>query len=577
MPSRLPVLFTLAVVAAIAAVGIVTHSEPGDGLWFGMHAEFLPFLPVLVVGLLIAWRTRPTDAQLAPAQLSDFLMLTVVGVAAAFSAGRVWLLVVGEPVVYHDEASYLLQAETFAAGRLTADGLPDAPQLLDQMHVVSDEVRFSRYFPGTAIWLAPWAAIGLPRLGQVVAHVVASLLVALTGREIGSRRAGLIAGLAFGLSPGLTVFSSHLLAHHPTLIGLTLFLWQLFVALRTGHLRSFAIAAIGLSAAMICRPMTAAGFALPFGVVLLRHAVHRGQWQPLAAMAAPIVAGLGLLGLHDVSTTGELLTTPYSVYNARHSPRHVYGFGNGTRGDAAAALADRGRRLAEYDQWAANLDASLAIDNVATRCEASLRLTLGVVPLLVALGIVLATPPLRRVDGPLPLLVASIGSLHLVHVPYWFVGIDDWHYVLESAVPWCLIAGLATEALAGWRPLGRWWLSVLAVAAVLNQTSLPPVWYGEQSLSLARDAFSISRYRDLGTFLDSYRDGRPTVVAIRKDPTQIHFDYVRNGVSLDDAVVVLHLRTLNEIPTIERLFPDRRIVVLDQTQPRDKQLTVVRP
>src|SRR5271155_19137 len=31
------------------------------------------------------------------------------------------------------------------------------------------------------------------------------------------------------------------------------------------------------------------------------------------------------------------------------------------------------------------------------------------------------------------LIAASVVSLHVVHVPYWFVGIMGWHYVLETA------------------------------------------------------------------------------------------------------------------------------------------------
>jgi len=54
------------------------------------------------------------------------------------------------PPAYHDEYSYLFQAETFARGRVTNDRFEAAPELFDQMHILNDlPGKFvSRYFPG---------------------------------------------------------------------------------------------------------------------------------------------------------------------------------------------------------------------------------------------------------------------------------------------------------------------------------------------------------------------------------------------------------------------------------------------
>ena len=75
---------------------------------------------------------------------------------------------------------------------------------------------------------------------------------------------------------------------------------------------------------MLCRPMTAAGFALPFGVVFvaklwttLTRSASEGHTssgprlrfglvsKPLLAMAVPLVAGFLVLAIHNRAITGS--------------------------------------------------------------------------------------------------------------------------------------------------------------------------------------------------------------------------------------------------------------------------------
>jgi hypothetical protein len=162
------------------------------------------------------------------------------------------------PPAYHDEYSYLFQAKTFLAGHLSFPS-HEAPRLFDQMHVLNEGRFASRYFPGTGMWMAPFVACDRPYWGHWFAGALTAFLIFWTGRELGGDGAGLVAGFLTAVSPGMALFGNLLLAHQPTLMGLSLFLMA-FIRLRNRARIGYALlAGIGLTFAMLCRPMTAAG------------------------------------------------------------------------------------------------------------------------------------------------------------------------------------------------------------------------------------------------------------------------------------------------------------------------------
>lgn len=173
------------------------------------------------------------------------------------------------PPAYHDEYSYQLQAQTYLAGRLSYASHPTAARLFDQMHVVNEGRFASRYFPATGLFVAPWLWLGWPLLGHWLAGAATAVLVFGIGRELSNNGTGFVAGMLTAMSPGMALYGNLMLAHHPTLLGLSFFAWSFLRWLRCGNVRDVAWAGVGLSWAMLCRPMTAAGFALPFGIVFV--------------------------------------------------------------------------------------------------------------------------------------------------------------------------------------------------------------------------------------------------------------------------------------------------------------------
>src|SRR5207237_6153132 len=88
------------------------------------------------------------------------------------------------PPAYHDEYSYLFQAETFLAGRVSFPS-HEAARLFDQMHVVNEGRFASRYFPGTGLWMAPFVALGHPYWGPWLAGALCAVLMFWFGRGLG--------------------------------------------------------------------------------------------------------------------------------------------------------------------------------------------------------------------------------------------------------------------------------------------------------------------------------------------------------------------------------------------------------
>ncbi|HAW30053.1 MAG TPA: hypothetical protein DCY03_18335, partial [Planctomycetaceae bacterium] len=255
-------------------------------------------------------------------------------------------------------------------------GHADAPELFDQVHVLNEGKMASRYFPGTGLWLAPFVAWGHPYRAYWLAGALTTFFIFWAGRELAGNGVGLLAGLIVALSPGMAIFSNLLLAHHPTLVGLSAFLFFFLRMQRTRSFRDALLAGVGLAFGMLCRPMTAAGFALPFGIWLgvevvrwcLPRVNHKATDSATEKSVVPQITGLaiplacGLIGLffYNQSITDSGWKMPYQLYTDLYTPRHVYGFDNVVRGEQKLGP----KVLENYDKWAENLTPALAAQNV---------------------------------------------------------------------------------------------------------------------------------------------------------------------------------------------------------------------
>lgn len=526
------------------------------------------------------------------------------------------------PPAYHDEFSYLLQARTYLSGRWSLPGNSERPELFDQVHVLNEGAFASRYFPGTGAWMAPFVAAGHPYWAPRIAACLAALCLLAAGCELGGLRLGFLAGLLTALSPGIALFSNLLLAHLPTLVGLGVFLAAMLRFMRKPKWPWALTAGIGLSFAMLCRPMTAAGFALPFGVWMLVWATRstgtslRSRAGAVAAMGVPLVAGFALMAAQNQEVTGDWRTSPYQQYTEIYTPRHVFGFDNVVRGERRLGP----KVLEEYDRWAENLTPALAVRNVFHRIVASGQWTLGLVPLLMS-GVVFCGLT-RHEDARWKWIGLSILSLHAVHVPYWFDGIMHWHYVFETAPLLLLLtAGATCTLLRAWRDEGRsmlsvWWLGLLmmalatayvsgdffvlfsltaaaALATAAAASMGPPnrrpdrrlaagltvlaaafggaMWFSPAPLwPLARLDAAISEIGFSRMKYAAFRDrtrraahGRAALVLVVPDAADRHIDYVTNDDGLDARVLIGRYPKDGDVASVARAFPERAMLVFD--------------
>jgi hypothetical protein len=290
---------------------------------------------------------------------------------------------------------------------------------------------------------------------------------------------------------------------------------------------------------------------LQFGLVSLN----------LLAMAVPLVVGFVVLGIHNKALTGSVMMTPYQTFTDIYTPRHVYGFYNKTRGEQHLSP----RVLENYDRWAEDLTPALAVENSKNRLIASWQWTVGLVPLLAATVVFVLTGSSR--DRRWCLIFTAIVSLFAVHVPYWFVGMFNWHYVFETGPLWCLVLGATTDTLGrAWLATERprmvvWWSAVVFSAVAVNLFEFAPLWYPSKlELAVENVAFSRLRYQAFNELLQREVRDRPALVLIEADPSDRHIDYVVNEPSLS-ADVLRGRFPVAEWP-LERIaaeFPDRAL------------------
>jgi hypothetical protein len=513
-----------------------------------------------------------------------FGLFCAMGVATSAIVGWDWQNL---PLSIHDEYSYLFQARTYLAGRLAFPSHPTVPHMFDQMHVLNEGTFVSRYFPLVGLWIAPWLAIGRPMWGHWFANGLCAGLMFLIGQRLRDRWTGVVAGSLCGLCCGMAIFSNMLVAHHPGLVGLLLFLYAWIRGRDSGSRTWLAISGAALAAAMLCRPMTAAGFAAPFGVATAidwlwgrRTAITGGGTRNFTsrtldavALGSPLLVGFGLLAGYNLATTGSAWTTAYQLYTDTYTPRHRFGFYNVSRGEKRVGP----RVIDAYDRWARELTPESSLSVAFHRLHISLRLTLGVIPLAMSAVVGLVLWP--WIGWNTRLIGAAILSMHVAHVPYWFDGLFNYHYVFETGVLWLLWFSVVSRLL--WQrwtqqlQFGRqfWWLGLLATAATLAYTSAPPWWGSYLNLASNMRLYSATRYVRFQNEIERGVRSRPALVLVNPDPADIHGELINNHPGLTgDVLIGRYLPKEYSLEQVRAAFPDRTFYLYDQRSDRLQRL-----
>jgi len=460
------------------------------------------------------------------------------------------------PPAYHDEFSYLLQARTFLAGRLSWPAMTIQPDLFHQVHVLNRPTTASRYFPWTGLWMAPFVALGYPSFGHWLAGAIACVFLHRSLCHMMEFRWAVVGGLLIAASPGLAAFSNLLLAHHPTMMALSVFLWAFLRFMDRCHVGDAVVGGIALSLAMLGRPMTAAGFALPFGIWLLvamirqqwtRRSESPKTWSPariLAGFGIPLLLGFGALALMNHAITGNWMKSAYQLYTDTWTPRHRYGFGNA---NIDPSLPES-KVLQSYDNWAVNLTIAKAKSNIEQRLLYSLRWTLGIAALSFCMISSLSSCLSFR-DHRAFLLLCSVLALHAVHIPYWYDGIMHWHYVFETAPLLIMLAtfGLrsASRTLQTWlgTRLSSLWLTSLVLASLIPNWIDADTFWGPSRVTTAfrEQKFSRVRFEYFHRLTTSQQIQHPALILVDEGSSNPQLSYIINPPDLSGEVIVCRL------------------------------------
>jgi len=514
-------------------------------------------------------RVRRLNAALAarPAVTGVLVFVTafLLAIVGAFGAGF------PEPVV-HDENSYLLGAETFAAGRLTNPPHPMAEHL-QTFHVLQRPTYASKYPPGQALALAIGIKLsGKPIVGVWLSFALMCAAVYWMLRAWVGPAWALAGALALALRLASTYWTYQYWGGSVAALGGALVVGGVRRVVETARPRDAALMALGAAVLANTRPYEGLLLCVPVAAVVLWWLVRgtnmsaRRRVRAAALPAGVVLAVAAALTLrYNHAVTGRATQFPYLAYH------NEYG-----RGPDFVWQEPRGIPLSNdalmrrYQEWElASADSARSPAGFVSRSAVRLKDTTSFFLQMTLLAPLFILPILLRYRW---IRLASV-SLGVVLVGAMLSSWYQLHYAAPAAGLFILLyfsclrwgrrlrlgrfdAGLYFVTLI----LGVWTLSQLAKLGV------------PAARALVRDATPewaewAKRRGDLERQLRS-TPGKDLLV-VRYGPNHdIHHEWVRNAADIDQSPVVwAHDLGATKNASLFDYFRDRRVWLLEVKDP----------
>jgi hypothetical protein len=226
----------------------------------------------------------------------------------------------------HDEFSYLLAADTFAAGRLANDPLPCRSHF-ETMHVLQQPRYASKYPPLQGLFLAAGQRyLGMPAAGVWLSTAVAAAAACWMLQGWTRRRWAFSGGIMMALHSGLQLdWGQSFMGGAPAVIGGSLVFGALPRWMNRPSAGTGIIGAAGLAVLANSRPFEGLLVCIPVLSVLCRIALQCGRNGTLRTFLIHLLPGLVLLGItaagmlrYNQELTGDKLTLPYSLHSRQY-------------------------------------------------------------------------------------------------------------------------------------------------------------------------------------------------------------------------------------------------------------------
>jgi hypothetical protein len=502
------------VFAGIVAAVVWRTWAPGAPAWGLLLWPGLAAGAMLVVGRPAA---RPLAARLAAAAegwgRGRLLLLAGVVFVGLCAVAR---LVLDDFPNSGDEYAYVLQASTYASGRLWVEAPPLPDFFALARFVAKDGIWISSYQPGWALLLAPAALVGAPLwlVDPVIGAVMVVAFFALA-REETSRAGAWMAALALAGSSFFVINLASYFSHGAAGLAAVLFALCGHRYLKTGRLAWILLAGASLGYLGFIRAFNAPLIGASFAVTLLMTPGRRTGLVWFALAGAPFVAALLA---YNAAVTGHPLLEVQEWVSRDGEP---------IGGPSLASLAETGRRLGRLYLWTSPVMLpAWAAAAAALAWKRRLSFVDWIFPLTV-LGFVFYAGDGGNQYGP----------------RYLFEG---WLFAILTCAK-----GLELVLASRGRAPG-WAASALAVHLAFQLGYLPARLVQEHRVVVERE--------------DVYRQAagiaRPAVVIVSGDAGRIDpmrdFDLVRNGLKVGTEPVVYALDPTLADPRLRALFPGRR-------------------
>ena len=498
------------------------------------------------------------------------LSASLVGALALASSVATSLFLRTPQPEAHDEFSYLLAADTFAHGRLTN---PTHPMWVhfESFHILFQPTYASKYPPGQGMVMA----IGQVLLGRPIAGVWLSAGLAC----------GALTWMLAGWMPGRWALLGGLLAAlHPLTIRWSQSYWGGLVAVVGGALllggfgrivrrprgRHAAVMGIGLAILANSRPYEGLVLAIPF-VGALGIWLSSRRAPPAGVAFRRIVLPLGCVLLvtgtwmlyYNFRVTGELLTTPYQLYERTYASIPVFVFQDGR-----PAPLYRHEQMRSYYGAQAEGRGGRSVSKLATVIQSRARRQavsyFG--SLLVVAAIVISLPFERNRWQHLAALTLGVFTVGLCVTSWTFP-----HYAAPAAGLALLITVRAMRRVGAWRlggirlgrplaqALGVLTLAILAVG--IYRRSRPP----EPEIGWRYDRARIAA--------DLSQSGAMQLVIVRYSAKHdTHEEWVYNSADIDASPIVWAREMDAESTTrLITYFQGRQAWLLEPDRPLEGQ------